>query len=238
MLAHAKTKIILLDDDAPFLDVINYFIKQRMNDDAIIKSFSKSSEFIYYVQEHCYVSESALDILHPFYNNIIDKQSIHKTLSELSELAAVVVLDQDLKEDPINGTSLSYQIREYFPSSYICMLTSTVSDNSALELHNNHSIDLFIDKKDPGAFERLSLYLLKYIELIKREQSIDAIEVFDEIGFLENEEYSDNKNKLLKTINYLAFITTNPNGDLAIMEEDRSISYWQYASKIQRFNKV
>lgn len=235
MLAHTKTKILLLDDDEPFLDVLSFFIHEQLKENVIIKPFLNSSDCISFIQENCYSPDTVSEILNSFYRGPINQLCAAQTLKELSELSAVLVLDQELKEEHTNGINLSYKIREYFPSSYICMLTSTIPDNLAIDLHNNHSIDLFIDKKNPLAFERLYSYLLQYIHSKNDEYSIDPVDIFQDVGILEDETYINLKNELLNVTNYIAFITLNNAGELIIMKENRAIDCWRYDPKKQRF---
>ncbi|KTD06968.1 hypothetical protein [Legionella jamestowniensis] len=237
MLAIAKPKIVLLDDDQSLLEVICYYFHEKFKETVLVEIFSKSQDFFLYIQENCYLSESPSDILNSFYANTKSKEQIKKTLKDLSELSAILVIDQELREENVTGIELSNQIRQYFPSAYISMLTSNIPTDKAVELHNNHSIDLFIDKKDINAIHNLYVYLSKQIDEIKNEYMIDPIDIFEYADIFENDEYLNNKNILLERNNPISFLTLNNDGDIAFMKKNKQISFWKYNSQSKQFTE-
>lgn len=88
MLAYAKPNIVMLDDDASFLDVAAYFLEKHLDNEALIAKFPYSSQFINYIQNHCYLPESSEGILRSFYSSDKSKEKIEQTLHDLAELPA------------------------------------------------------------------------------------------------------------------------------------------------------
>ncbi|MGA9315229.1 MAG: hypothetical protein WBV77_11430 [Solirubrobacteraceae bacterium] len=235
MLAYTKPKIVILDDDPALLDVMNYYFTKQFQNTVLLKVFSKSQDFTLYIEEHCYLPESPSDILNVFYADTINKECISKTLKDLSELSAIIILDQELRGEEITGIDLSVTIREYFPASYISMLTSNVPNNKAIELHNNHNIDLFVDKKELNAIHNLYTYLAKYLDMMKNDYMIDSLDIFEQAGNLDSKEYLFNKNILIEKNNPSCFLTLNEHGDIAMMQENKHISYWQFNPNTKQF---
>lgn len=235
MLAFIKPKIILLDDDQSLLDVIHYYFNEQFKNTVKLTMFSKSCDFLSHLEQHCYLLESPLEIINSFYENEINKEQIIKALKDLSVLSAIIVLDQELRGEVVTGIEISATIREYFPSSYITMLTSNVPNSKAIQLHNDHNIDLFIDKKDTDAIHNLYNYLYKHIETSNSQYTLDPSDVFSQIINLESDQYTTAKHQFLKKINPSCFLTLNGNGDMAIMLDDNCISYWKYNSTKNNF---
>ncbi|MFC3909052.1 hypothetical protein ACFORL_08195 [Legionella dresdenensis] len=235
MLAYTKPKIVLLDDDRSLLDVVHYYLNEKFQAEVKVEAFSKSYDFISYIEENCYLPETPTEILGSFYANPINKTEIIKTLKDLSVLPGILVLDQELRGEDVTGIDLSATIREYFPTSFICMLTSNVPDHTAIKLHNNHNIDLFVDKKDTDAIHNLYLYLSKHIDSLKMKYPIDPIDIFGKTGNLESSLYIQNRKTLLENSNPLCFLTLNENGDMAIMQDNYSITFWQYNPTTSQF---
>ncbi|MDI9818517.1 MULTISPECIES: hypothetical protein [unclassified Legionella] len=235
MLTYIKPKIILLDDDQSLLDVIHYYFTEQFKDSVIVKTFSKSKDCLTYLEKYCYLPDSPMEILYSFYESDMNKALITKTLKDLSELSAIIVLDQELRGESITGIDISATIREYFPASYISMLTSNVSNSRAIQLHNNHNIDLFIDKKDTDAIHNLYTYLAEHIDTNNNQYALDSIDIFPNSTIIESNPYVLCKKALLKQQNPLAFLTLNANGDIAISQDNEQVSFWQYNSKENNF---
>lgn len=235
MLAYTKPKIVILDDDCSLLDVMEYYFTERFQNTVLLKAFSKCQDFLSYIEEECYLSETPSDILNSFYASTRDKKCISKTLTDLSELSAIIVLDQELRGENIKGVDLSATLREYYPSSYISMLTSNIPQNTAIELHNNHHIDLFVDKKNDNAIHKLYHYLSNHINTSKNDYLIDFIDVFGNFGDLDHTDYQLNKNILIEKSNPLCYLTLNEQGNVAIMHENKRVSYWQYSPNTKQF---
>lgn len=235
VLAYIKPKIILLDDDESLLDVIHYYFTERFNNSVIVRTFSKSKDFLSYLEKFCYLPDSPIEIINSFYGSKINKSLILKTLKDLSELSAIIVLDQELRGEDITGIDISVLIREYFPSSYVSMLTSNVPTSKAIQLHNNHNIDLFVDKKDADAIPNLYSYLLKHIEIMNTQYAVDSVDIFPQSINLENEAYNLCKKAFIKQKNPSVFLTLNEHGDLAILQANEQTSFWRYISKENKF---
>jgi hypothetical protein len=235
MLAYAKPKIVILDDDHTLLDVMQYYFSEYLENTAIIKTFLKSPDFFVYLEEHCYLPEAPAIILASFYDGIINRENIIQTLHDLADLSAIIVLDHELRGEKVTGICLSKTIREYYPASYVSMLTSNVQQNEAIDLHNNQDIDLFVDKNDINAISNLYKYLLKQINFINKDFLIDNFDLFENKENLSNNVYLHQKKILIENNNPQCFLTLNENGDIALMHEDRNISYWKFYSNIQKF---
>ncbi|CAM4499322.1 MAG: hypothetical protein LEGION0403_FIIPPAGN_02534 [Legionella sp.] len=230
MLASIKPKIVLLDDDQSLLDVIHYYFTEQFKESVIVKTFSKSKEFLGCLEKSCYLPDTPLDIISSFYESEINKTAILKTLKDLSVLSAIIVLDQELRGEGVTGIDISATIREYFPSSYISMLTSNVPNSKAIQLHNNHNIDLFVDKKDIDAIHNLYIYLSRQIELISNQYAIDPFDIFPNSINLDSEVYVRCKQTFLEQKNPMVFLTLNENGDIALLQDSEQISFWRYIS--------
>ena len=235
MLAYVKPRIILLDDDASLLEVIHYYFNEKFDDTVEVKIFTKSYDLMNYIQENCYLSESPAEILDSFYTSDKNKESIIKTLKDLSVLSATLVVDHELRGEEITGIELSNELREYFPTSYICMLTSNVPNDQAIKLHNNHNIDLFVDKKNTDAIHNLYTYLSKHINIQKNSYIIDAADIFDNTNILDSQEYINQKIIFLEKNNPFSYLTLNENGDIALIKNNHSISFWRYTPSTKRF---
>lgn len=235
MFAYAKPKIIMLDDDHSLLDVMEYYFKEQLQDSVLIKTFSKSCDFLTYLEEYCYLPESPSSILTEFYSGKSSQERIAKTLKDLTQLPAIIILDHELRGEKITGIDLSTTIREYFPLSYISMLTSNVPSHEAINLHNNHNIDLFLDKKEIHAIQNLYIYLSKQIDTLKNDYLVDCMDLFGKIDNLDDAQYSLQKKELLKKENPQCFLTVNDNGDIAMIQENQDIFYWHYCYNTQQF---
>jgi len=235
VLAFIKPKIILLDDDQSLLDVIHYYFTDKFKHSVKVITFSKSKDFLSYLEKYCYLPESPLEIINSFYENDIDKEQIIKTLKDLSELSAIIVLDQELRGEGVTGIEISAKIREYFPSSYISMLTSNVPNNRAIQLHNNHDIDLFVNKKDTDAIHNLYAYLSKHVDIIHKQYTLDPVDIFSKSIILENIDYILCRDQFLENIELTCYLTLSGNGDIAIMSDNGLISFWHYDSNENNF---
>lgn len=235
VLAYAKPKIIILDDDYSLLEVIYYYFNEKFKNTVLIKVFSKSYDFIEYIQDYCYLPDRPYELINSFYNNARTKEQAVQVLKDLSELSATLVLDHELRGEIITGIELSKQIREYYPSSYISLLTSNISDSKAIELHNNHSIDLFVDKKDTNTIHDLYVYLSKHLDDLQKECILDTMDLFKTSGILDDADYVSNKRKLLEINSPLAYLTLSERGDIALMDQNNRIVFWQYNSITRNF---
>lgn len=235
MLAFAKPQIVMLDDDYTLLDVMEYYFIEKFQNTVLVKAFLKSNDFLAYIEKNCYLSEPPSVILNTFYSSKINQDSIANTLQDLTQLSAIIVLDQELRGEKITGSELSTTLREYYPASYISMLTSNIPNKKAIELHNNHNIDLFVDKSDTDAIPILYQYLSGHLEKIKKDYLLDSIDLFENVGNLNNEEYLLHKKTLMEKYNPRCFLTLNENGDIAMVQENQQISYWQFCLNTTHF---
>lgn len=228
MLAFVKPKIILLDDDLLFLDVIDFYFKEQSRDSVFIKTFSRSNEFLAYLQDFCFLPDSPYEILTTFYSSEMNEDFAIQCLNDLSQTSAIIVLDQELRGENVTGIDISAKVRKYYPNSYISMLTSNIPSSTAIQLHNNHNIDLFIDKKDTDAIINLYNYLSQQISMMNQQYKLDPFDIFRDYHIFEDDQFIKNKNNFLLNQNPTAYITINNRGDIALMNKDMQISFWKH----------
>lgn len=235
MLGYVKPKIVLLDDDESLLKVIEYYFKQQFNNSVLIKAFSKSVCFFDCLEECCFLPDSPYEILTSFYKSEINKESVIQCLEDLSQVPAIIVLDQELRGENLTGIDISLKVRQYYPNSHVTMLTSTVTDDAAIKLHNDQNIDLFVDKKSPNSIANLYSYLAKHIAHMNQEYQVDPIDVFKNHLIFKNKEFIESKNLFLQDKNPVAYVTLNHLGSLALMNEEKEISFWTYETGTNQF---
>ena len=231
MLAHAKGKILLLDDDASFLEVVRCYIDTELDRDKVIEAYTSPEMFTESVKTHSYLPESAHSILDAFYQSKkIDSDLIVKTLNDLADLSAFLVIDQNLGPSATNGTKLANDIRDYFPESYITLLTSTVEIAQAIELHNEGTINLYIDKQSENPLNDLVRHLDKEIQKRDSEFAIDAEDIFGFNTVVNEDIYASRLKDFISHQNYLSFITTSSSGNISIYRDDGKIVNYVYDS--------
>jgi hypothetical protein len=236
MLAGAKFKIVILDDDWSFLNVINYYLKQKFDNNVRIKTFNKSPDFISYIRDFCFLPDNPNDILCSFYSLQSTENNIKKTLYDLSYLSAVIVVDQNLRGEKQSGITLSREIREYFPASYIAMLTSNLTSDKAVMLHNENLIDLFVHKDSHDSIEYLFTRLWGQITFKQKDFEYNAEDVFDWESIITEDRYITAKLHLLNSLSYDSFLTINSAGDIAVLKEDKTINTYWYDLNKDAFN--
>jgi len=235
VIAYIKPKIILLDDDQPLLEVIHYYFTEQFENHVDLISFSNSNDFLSYIEKYCYLTDSPLEIISSFYEGNRSRGAAEKTLKDLSVLSATIVLDHELREEKITGIELSNQIRQYYPSSFISMLTSNVHSDEAIKLHNNHDIDVFVDKKNTDAIHILYTFLSKHIKEQENSFMLDSTDIFNNTDILNSIDYTEQKNLLLENIAPISFLTLNENGDIAILNKSSHVYFWRYTPSEKRF---
>lgn len=231
MLAYAKPKIVMLDDDASFLDVAAYFLEKNLGNDALISKFCYSAEYINHIQERCYLHDTCESILRTFYLSDKSKEKVEQTLQDLSELPAMLVIDHQLRNEETNGIQISQMIKQYIPHSFIILLTAEVSADKALDLHNNDVIDLFVRKDAPNPMDVVLKHLNKQIEKIKASFDFDPEDAFGFETTLENEHYINCRDDLLYELDYKAYLTLSAEGDIAVLDMDNKITHYSYDNK-------
>lgn len=237
MLAFVKPKIILLDDDQSLLDVIGFYFKEQFGDSVFITTFSRSNEFLAYLQDFCFLPDSPHEILTSFYNSEMNEDFAIQCLNDLFQTSAIVVLDQELRDENVTGIDISAKIREYYPNSYISMLTSNVPSSTAIQLHNNHNIDLFVDKKDTDAIINLYNYLSQQVSIMNQQYKLEPFEVFSNCHRFEDDQFIKHRDNFLLIQNPVAYITINNRGDIALMNKDMQTSFWKHEPNEYNFIK-
>lgn len=235
VIANAKPNILLLDDDSAFLDVAFYFFEHKFGDSAFISACDNSGTFMENIQEKYYIHDSPQDILRTFYQSKKTEKDIEQTLNDLSYLPAFLVIDHQLRKEDTNGIEISNKVREYVPSSYVILLTSFVDSNTALELHNNDTIDLFVRKDDVYPMDIVYRHLKMQIEKRTNEFYINPEDAFRFGTILENESYISKRKELLDDILYLSYITTSCDGDIAVLTR-KHIEHYKYKNGMFTLN--
>ncbi|MGE3319674.1 MAG: hypothetical protein AB7I18_10305 [Candidatus Berkiella sp.] len=231
MLAYAKPKIVMLDDDASFLDVAAYFLEKNLGNDALIAKFPFSTQYINHVQNHCYLHDTSESILRTFYSSDKSKEKVEQTLQDLSDLPAMLVIDHQLRNEETNGIQISQMIKQYIPHSFIILLTAEVSTDKALDLHNNDVIDLFVRKDAANPMDVVLKHLNKQIEKMKAVFNFDPEDAFGFETTLENEHYINCRDDLLYELDYKAYLTLSASGDIAVLDMDNKITHYSYDNK-------
>ncbi|MFO1259124.1 MAG: hypothetical protein U1E78_12035 [Gammaproteobacteria bacterium] len=237
VIADAKAKILILDDDPVFLDVTARYINQRFNDSAIISKFSNSSSLIEHIQNHCYLPESPQDLIRSFYDNEITPDRVAQTLQELSELPAILIIDYTLTNEKLSGIDVVTKIREYYPCLFVVLLTGHVDMHDALSLHNNEVIDLFITKENVNALDDLCDYLHKKLNNFKKESHFETDEAFKSLEVLDSKHYLQSRESLLNNLPYKAYLTLCSSGKIAVLKEANQINIYQYQNGVFQLNE-
>lgn len=231
MLADAKTKIVILDDDATFLEVASHYIQMQLGNKVIVSSFNLSSHFIEDIQHNCYLPESAQDILHSFYSAKRTQLTIEQTLKDLSELPAIWIFDYQLENEYKTGIDVCQEIQASIPALFRVLMTSHLDPIEALRLHNDGIIDLFVKKEELDAMQDLCLHLKKQISNIAAAFALNPEDIFGFDTVLEDESYINQRNVLLDEIGYKSFLTLSKNGDIAVLSSNDKISLYDYRNK-------
>lgn len=220
MLAFAKTKILLLDDDKSFLKTMAYYLDRNFGGQAIIKQFNNYEIYLEYIAENCFLLENPQELISSFYKKEIGS---FDAVKELSSLCPITVIDNNLNQEK-NGIDVAKHIKDYFPNSYRILLTGCVDNQNAILLHNNDIINYFINKGSDDALQDLTKAISQSLENISRSFYYDADEVFNNSSIIESDEYISAKRKCLDQFKWSSYITINQDGNLVIMlENDKSI---------------
>lgn len=236
MIASAKPKILLLDDDTAFLDVATYYLEQKFGNNVIVSKFNTSQNFLEHIHNHCYLPETSQDILHSFYSGDKSKADIEQALRDLSELPAILVIDHHLRKEITNGIELSQYVREFVSCPFIILLTAEVDTNKAINLHNNEIIDLFVRKDDTNPMDYVHTHLTKQIAKLLGECNINPEDAFGFETVLEDASYIARRNEVLNEISYRSYLTISDSGDIAILNMNDQINYYSYNNKVFSHN--
>jgi len=232
LIAYAKPKIVMLDDDASFLDVAAYFLEKHLANEALIAKFPFSTQYINHIQNHCYLHDTSESILRSFYSSDKSQEKVAQTLHDLAELPALLVIDHQLRNEEANGIQISQKIKEYIPHSFIILLTAEVSTDKALDLHNNDVIDLFIRKDAANPMNVVLKHLNNQIEKIKAAFHFNPEDAFGFETTLENEHYINCRDDLLYELDYKSYLTISACGDIAVLDIDDKTTYYSYDNKV------
>ncbi|MBI2791613.1 MAG: hypothetical protein HYX61_06610 [Gammaproteobacteria bacterium] len=236
MLAWAKPKILLLDDDSSFLDVATYYLEKRSENTAIISKFNTSKNFLDHIYNHCYLPENIHDIIREFYSRDISKTYIEQTLKDLAELPAMLIIDHHLRNEDTNGIEISKTIREFVENPFIILLTAEVDTNKALDLHNNQIIDVFVRKDAKDPMDDIYSHISKHIAKQVIECSINTEEAFSSNEILGDLFYIKTSCELLNALSYKSHLTISANGDIAVLDVNDQIKYYSYNNGVFSLN--
>lgn len=236
VIACAKPKILLLDDDSAFLDVAAYYLKQKLGNTVFVSKFNTSQGFLEHIHNHCYLPEIPHDIIQAFYAGRMLKKDIEQALIDLSELPAILVIDYHLRNETINGAELSKQIAKYVGCPYIVLLTAEVDTITALQLHNDKVIDLFIRKDDPNPMEYLYSHLSTQISKLVIECHVEIEDIFGSETILETVPYIAKREELLNEMDYKSYLTISAEGAIAVLDNNNKINYFTYNNKAFSLN--
>ncbi len=234
MIAGAKPKILLLDDDAVFLNVLALYLKKRFNSSVHISKFTSAQSFICHIEEHSYLPETQDSIVSSLFAVGISQEKIEQALIDLASLPALLVIDHQLRGENTNGIEISKKVREIVPSSYIALLTAEVNVEQAVSLHNHDTINLFVRKDSEDPLNFLHQQLIKQIE--KSRINIDLEDIFGFSTVLEMDSYIVKRRELLDELDYQSFIITSKEGDIAVLEQNNKINHYTFSNGVFYLN--
>ncbi|MGE4348886.1 MAG: hypothetical protein AB7D28_03900 [Candidatus Berkiella sp.] len=231
MIADSKTNILLLDDDAAFVEVTSLYLEKKLGQSAKVTYFTDPDHYFNHILSECYLPESPQDIVQTFYANPITNQSIKQTLLDLSELPAILVVDHHLRNQSTNGIEISKKIHEYIPCPFVILLTSELHIVEAIDLHNNDLIDLFVQKNGIQSLDYLANHLEKQIETIKMQFQYNIEDAFGFDTQLETQDYIAKRTELLNEIDYKSYLTVSAQGGIALLDTDNQLKQYSYHNK-------
>lgn len=228
VIANAKTKIALLDDDHAFTEAASYYLDKKFGNSVTISAFSSSVRFLEHIHNYCYLPESIYELISNFYSGSKSKKDAEQVLRDLSVLPAILIVDHQLRDEAINGVKVSHLVKDYIPTSFIIMLTSTMDINGALNLHNNEIIDLYIRKDDEAPLESICSHLEKKISKLNESAYMNPEDAFGFETILENELYISKRSELLNEILFKSYLTLTSDGEIAVLDLNDHIRYYRY----------
>lgn len=231
MIADSKTNILLLDDDAAFVEVTSLYLEKKLGQSAKVAHFTDPDHYFNHILSECYLPESPQDIVQSFYANPITELSIKQTLRDLSELPAILIIDHHLRNQPTNGIEVSKKVHEYIPCPFVILLTSELHVEDAIDLHNNDLIDLFVKKNGVQSLDYLASHLGKQIETIKTQFHYSLEDAFGFETQLDNQVYIAKRTELLNEIDYKSYLTVSAQGDIALLDTDNQLKQYSYQHK-------
>lgn len=227
----------MLDDDSIFLEVTARYITQSLQNQMILTPFSTSQDLISHIQNKCYLPESAQDIAASFYSQKITESRIKQTLQDLAELPAILIVDFELQGENKTGIDVIETIRQSIPCPFVALLTGHVDHHTALSLHNNETIDLFIQKDTLEAMDTLCAHLRKKVATLQTNQALNPEDVFGFGTILEDTLYTTKRSELLNELPYQSYLTLSGQGDIAVLNIDNRINIYQYQNEVFILNE-
>lgn len=231
LIADSKTNILLLDDDAAFVEVTSLYLKKNLEQSIKVSHFTNAEQYFNHILTECYLPESPQDIVQTFYSNEINDSSITQTLRDLSELPAILIIDHHLRNQSTNGVDVSKKVHEYIPCPFVILLTSELKPEDAIDLHNDDVIDLFVQKNGVESLEFLALHLNKQINMIKSQFQINIEDAFGFETQIEDQDYITKRTELLNEIDYKSYLTVSAQGDIAFLDADNQLKKYSYHHK-------
>lgn len=228
MIADSKTNILLLDDDAAFVEVTSLYLEKKLGQSAKVTYFTDPEHYFNHILSEYYLPETPQDIVQSFYTNPITDLSIKQTLQDLSELPAILIIDHHLRNQSINGVEVSQKVHEYIPCPFVILLTSELHVEDAIDLHNNDLIDLFVQKNGVQSLDYLTAHLDKQIRAIKSQFQYNIEDAFGFETQLDSHDYITKRTELLNEIDYKSYLTISTHGDIALLDTDNQLKKYSY----------
>ena len=227
MIAGAKTKIVMLDDDFAFLEAVKAYINKKMVDEEFTLHFySDIPTFNHHVTDYCYLADSPEQIINSYFSGEKSKANLALTLNDLADLPAMYIIDHELNDPNQNGINVCEELRTIAPTPCIMMLTSKIGAHHALDLHNNKVIDLYLKKESIQTLDSLINYLRKELNTISEGFHFDSPPPLQEV--LENTSYLSHRDMLLREMPHIAYFSYNANGDMAVLTNTRELNLYRY----------
>ncbi len=236
MIADARTKILLLDDDPAFVEVTARYFESKLGTSVVISRFTHSEKLLEHIFSSCYLPESPQDILNSFYSNKINPKNIEQTLKDLSELPALIVIDHQLQNETVTGVDVTKKIKEYIPCPFVALLTSQLNTDNAVELHNNDIIDLFVQKDGVHSLDYIVSHITKQIEKYHEQYNLNVEDIFEFDTVLEEKVYISKRKELLDEMYYKSYLTISNTGDIALLDCNNQVKTYCYQNKAFSLN--
>lgn len=237
MICSTNIKLSILDDERVFLDSLKLYFSNKLDERISFNLFCNSSELFTFISETSYIQDSYDEIINSFYSQQINEETIKNVLFDLSKASSIAIIDQNLGSEDISGLEIIEKIRLFFPKTHIGLLTSVIDDREAIELHNNSTIDYFINKSDAHAINKLEKFINQKVKIIKDECNVDFEDIYSNAEISNIEHYEIDLINLLSRIKPLSHIVTSSAGNISLLLKNNNIEHYIYNDKDRKFNK-
>lgn len=225
MISSSLTKLAILDDENVFLDSLKLYFESVFRSSIQINLFDTSSNFLEFVDENAFLNDSPDEIINSYYKCPITPSSTLNALNDLAKTCCIAIIDQNLGSEKTKGIDIIQKLRNYYPKTRIILLTSVVDDKTAIDLHNNSSIDCFINKEDPNALSKIESFIQEQIDHTSSLLNPDSCEIFSSSEKIQDQTYQNALKKLIDSTRAISHITTSKDGNISILNNNKLTNY-------------